>query len=139
MIVADTNLIAYLLIAGPFSEDAQRIFDLDDKWIAPSVWRHELLNVLATSVRGSSLTADLARSVWAHAPTFVKDAEVDAVKVLDLSIDSKFATFDCYYVELARGLALPLVTADKSLIKAFGDVAVSFTDFIAGREGRRKP
>lgn len=129
MIVADTNLIAYLLIQGPFSEAAQRVFDLDGDWIAPSIWQHELLNVLATSVRNGHLDHVRALDAWAHAPAFVKDAEVPPLKVLDLSIDSKFATFDCYYVVLARSMNLSLVTADKRLIEQFDDVAVSLENF----------
>jgi predicted nucleic acid-binding protein len=132
MIVADTNLIAYLLIAGPFSESAQAVFDRDGKWLAPTIWHHELLNVLATSVRKEHLSHETVMDVWAHAPAFVKDAEVPPLKVLDLSISSNFATFDCYYVVLARSLALPLVTADKKMLKAFADVAVSIEEFARG-------
>jgi predicted nucleic acid-binding protein len=133
MIVADTNLIAYLLIAGPFSDAAQRAFDRDGVWLAPDVWRHELLNVLATSVRNQLLAHEKALEVWAHAPAFVKDAEVPPLEVLGLSVSSKFATFDCYYVVLARKLATRLVTADKKLLVQFPDVAVSIEDFAAGK------
>jgi len=133
MIVADTNLIAYLLIAGPFSEAAQRVLDRDDQWLAPTVWHHEMLNLLATSVRAGHMPAWKARDVWAHGPAFVRDSEVQPLDVLDLSVASKFATFDCYYVVLARKLGRRLVTGDKPLIEAFGDVAVSIVDFANGK------
>lgn len=132
MIVADTNLIVYLLIDGPFSDAAQAVFDRDGVWLVPSVWSFEFLNVLATSVRAGHLTEDRARSAWAHAPAFVKDTPVAALEVFDLSTVSNFATFDCYYVVLARKLNLRLVTADKKLLKAFADVAVSIEDFARG-------
>jgi len=129
MIVADTNLIAYLLIAGPMSDAAQRIFDKDGEWISPTVWHFELLNVLATSVRTGHLPKIDAQDIWAHAPAFVRDAEVPPLEVLDLATDSKFATFDCYYVVLARKLRVPLVTADKRMLEQFGDVAISIESF----------
>ena len=121
MIVADINLIAYLLIAGPFSDAAQRVFDRDGDWIAPSVWQHEFLNVLATSARVKHITEIKAFNAWAHASAFVKTADVPPLKVLDLAISTRFATFDCYYVVLARSLNLPLVTADKQLLKEFSN------------------
>lgn len=129
MIVADTNLIAYLLIAGPFSDAAQRAFDRDGDWVAPAVWQHELLNVLATSVRAGHLEHAKALEVWAQAPAFVKDADVPPLEVLDLSVTSRFAVFDSYYVVLARNLGTTLVTADRRLIEQFGDVAVSIDAF----------
>ena len=133
MIVADTNLIVYLLVAGPFSADAQGAFDRDGVWIAPTVWRHEMLNVLATSVRGKTLERGRAVDAWIHAPAFVKDAEVNPLDVLDLSVETKFATFDCYYVALARKLGCRVVTADQKMLKEFPDVTVSIRDFAAGQ------
>ena len=133
MIVADTNLIAYLLIAGPHSAAAQRAFDRDAVWLIPEVWRHEMLNVLATSVRNGLLEYSKALDVWVHAPAFVKEAEVPPLEVLDLSVSSKFATFDYYYVVLARKLGARLVTGDGKLLKSFPDVPVSIADFAAGK------
>jgi predicted nucleic acid-binding protein len=133
MIVADTNFIAYLLVAGPFSAEAQRAFDQDGKWLAPSVRRHEFPNVRAMSVRNGLLDHGKALDTWAHAPAFVKDAEVPPLEVFDLSVTTKFATFDCYYVVPAQKLGLPLVTADKKLLNASPDVARSIEDFAAGR------
>jgi predicted nucleic acid-binding protein len=133
MIIADTNLIAYLLIDGPFSNVAQKVWDRDGDWLSPVVWHYELLNLLATAVRNEKLAHEKAMDVWAHAPAFVRDAEVPPLEVFDLSIGAKFATFDCYYVVLARKMARPLVTADKKLLKEFGDVAVSIEDFAEGK------
>jgi predicted nucleic acid-binding protein len=133
MIVADVNLLIYYLVAGPFSDAAQRVFDRDSKWLAPAIWKSELLNVLATSVRENVLTLEKAQEAWIHAPAFVEDTDVQPLEVLDLSITSRFATFDCYYVALARKWGLRLVTADKKLLQKFSDVAVSIDDFADGK------
>lgn len=129
MIIADTNLIAYLLIPGPYSDAAQRVLERDSQWIAPAIWQHEFLNVLATSVREGYLPHDRALNAWAHAPAFIEDAEVPPLKVLDLAILSKVGTYDCYFVVLAQMMNAPLVTNDKQLLKQFGDVAVSIEQF----------
>jgi predicted nucleic acid-binding protein len=133
MIVADTNLIVYFLINGPQTPQAAKAFDRDSTWIAPSIWIIELLNVLATSVRESAIDLQKAQEVYVHAPAFVKDADVSALEVLDLSISSRFATFDCYYVVLARKLNTRLVTADRKLLRQFPDVAISIEDFAEGK------
>ena len=51
MIVADTNLVAYLLIEGDQTAAARRVWERDRDWILPPLWRSEYLNVLATLVR----------------------------------------------------------------------------------------
>src|SRR4051794_20038657 len=54
VIVADVNLLVYLLINGPFTSDAERAFARDRRWIAPQSHRFELLNVLSTNVRAGT-------------------------------------------------------------------------------------
>jgi predicted nucleic acid-binding protein len=132
MIVADTNLIAYLLINGPYTAAAEAAFNRDDAWIAPPVWRHELLNVLATSVREKFLAMSQAQQIWTKSFSFVEEVPVEPLAVLELAAQSRFATFDCYYIVLARQLGTRVVTADKRLLATFKDAAVSIQDFAAG-------
>ena len=129
MIVADTNLIAYLLIEGPMSAAGQRVLERDPMLIAPVIWHSELLNVLATTVREGHKSKEKAQEIWAHAPAFVHDAEVPPLEVLDLAVSTRFATFDCYYVVLARKFNIPLVTADKKMLREFSDIAVSIETY----------
>ena len=49
MIVVDTNVIAYVLIEGDKTALAQQVAKKDPDWKVPPLWRHEFLNVLATS------------------------------------------------------------------------------------------
>ncbi len=55
MIVADTNLIAYLLIPGQKTALAQAVFQQDPAWIAPFLWRSEFRNIPALYMRQSQL------------------------------------------------------------------------------------
>jgi predicted aldo/keto reductase-like oxidoreductase len=55
VIVADTNLIVYLLLEGPLSEVAERIFRSDPSWTAPGLWRTEFRNILTDDEKGDLL------------------------------------------------------------------------------------
>lgn len=77
MIVADTNLIAYLLIPGPFSKDAERVQRRDPDWRAPWLWRSEFLNVLSLYVRTGKVTLAAERNFEA-AGGVARDREAGA-------------------------------------------------------------
>ena len=64
MIVADTNVIVYLMIEGEKTATAQRTIRQDPNWFVPSLWRHEFLNVLVTFVRHGGIEIDEAIDIW---------------------------------------------------------------------------
>ncbi len=70
MIVADTNLVAYLVIEGAHTTAARAVYRKDPRWARPPLWRSELLNVLALSVREEVLTEHQARSAWRTALSY---------------------------------------------------------------------
>ncbi|MGK7895136.1 MAG: VapC toxin family PIN domain ribonuclease, partial [Xenococcus sp. (in: cyanobacteria)] len=53
MIVADTNVIAYLFLQGERTEQAETLLLFDSEWIAPYLWRSEFRNILALYIRQS--------------------------------------------------------------------------------------
>lgn len=72
MIVADTNLIAYTLVAGPFSADAEKVLRRDGDWLAPPLWQSEFLNVLWLSVRHAVITRERAEQAFEDAEVLVR-------------------------------------------------------------------
>jgi predicted nucleic acid-binding protein len=131
VIVADTNLIAYLLIEGPFTSDAEAILDAEPEWGAPALWRSELANVLWLYVRNGSVGIERASRHFRRAVELIGGNElpVDHVEVLRLAGSSGCSTYDCEFVLTARNAGVPLVTADRKILSAFPRLAISIQDF----------
>ena len=130
MIVADTNLIAYLLISGQFTADAHRVMQIDEEWLAPPLWQSEFLNVLWLSVRTQVLSHALADEAFSEAEVLVRTAQRPVPqRALALAVASGCSTYDCEFVVLAQATRVPLVTNDQKVLAAFPGVAVSMREF----------
>ena len=55
--------------------------------------------------------------------------EVQSGDVLNLAAESGCEAYDCEFVALALDLAVPLVTADRKLVRAFGGTAAHLSDY----------
>lgn len=133
MIVADTNLIAYLVLGGEFSEDARAVFRRDSVWAVPLLWRSEFRNVLASYMRQGELDVGNALALIEHAEALVRGREftVPDRQVMELVDSSPCSAYDCEFVALAIQLGVQLVTSDKRLLTAFPTMAASPGSFAA--------
>ncbi len=136
MIVVDANVIAYAVIPGAKTALALSAIEVDAEWVAPPLWRSELRNILATSVRTKRLTMGQALAGWEQAARLVVETglDPDCARVLQLSVQSGASAYDCEYLALAQTLAVPLVTADERLARRFGDVVVDLARFVGRGE-----
>lgn len=134
MIVADTNVIAYLLLPGGRQAAVRAAFRKDPDWRAPSLWRSEFCNVLALMMRQKGLGMSDALDLMEKAERLLGQAEyrVPSAQVLDLAARSGCTAYDCEFVALARELGVPLLTADKAVLKAFPVVALTPEAFAGG-------
>jgi len=125
VIVADTNVIAYLLIPSPFTVMAERVYAQDPEWVAPTLWRSEFRNVLSLYMRRSLLSLDQAVALQEEAEDLLQGREFEVISadVLSLARDSGCSAYDSEFVALARFLGVPLVTADRRLARAFPQYA----------------
>ncbi|MFA5028825.1 MAG: type II toxin-antitoxin system VapC family toxin [Candidatus Methylomirabilota bacterium] len=131
MIVADTNLVAYLLLDGEYTAKARRAFRRDPAWTAPLLWRSEFRNILAAYLRRKQLTLLDALEVMREAEALFFDAEysVESGQVLKLASESGCSAYDCEFVVLAQQLGAPLVTSDREILAAFPQTAVALSEF----------
>ena len=127
MIVADTNLIAYLLIEGDLTALAEKVLQKDEIWISPLLWRSQFRNMLVKCARGGLIEWDDAFRIMNEAESLMDGGEYAVVSgdVLDLAASSPCSAYDAEFVVLARELGVPLVTTEKSLLESFPETAVA--------------
>lgn len=132
MIVADTTMIAYLLLPVRRQETARAVFRKNPDWRAPALWRSEFCNVLVLMMRQENLGIADALELIARAERLLGqgDYRVPPALVLELAAQSGCTAYDCEFVALARELGVVLLTADKAVLKAFPAVALAPGTFI---------
>jgi predicted nucleic acid-binding protein len=133
MIVADCNLIAYLLLEGPRTRTAEAVFLRDPAWAAPLLWRSELRNVLATQMRVNRLPLAEALLKMTEAETVIGSLQfpVSSDEVLEECARSGVSAYDAEYLVVARKLQIPLLTHDQRLLSAGTRVAWTPEAFLA--------
>ncbi len=134
MIVADVNLVAYLLLGGPEVGLAQEVFEKDSKWAAPVLWRSEFRSILASYMRQRALELSDAWQAHELAEGLLGGHEytLGGERILQLVAVSPCSAYDCEYVALALELGVRLVTSDRQVLRYFPQVAISPRDFVRG-------
>jgi predicted nucleic acid-binding protein len=127
MIVVDTNVIAYLLLPGEWTQSAEALLEQDSRWVAPSLWRSEFRNILAGYLRRGTLTYDQTLAIQWTAEEILggNEMSVESRSVLQLVRDSRCSAYDCEFVAIAQQLEVILYTMDTTVLAAFPDTARS--------------
>ena len=133
MIVADTNIITYLLLPTTYTESVDTLYKIESDWTAPILWKSEFRNVLALYLRKNIITFDKALLLQEAAETIMAQNEFDVTssQVLALVNESNCSSYDCEFVVLANHLSTQLVTQDKKVLREFPSTAISIKDFLA--------
>ena len=133
MIVVDTNIIHYCWVRGAYTDVAQAVRQQDPDWHAPILWRSELRNVLTAYLRRQSLSREQIVEILDAADQALAGSEhvIADQLVLDVVEGSTLTAYDAEFVALASALSVPLVTADKTVLKAFPDRAMTMEAFVS--------
>jgi predicted nucleic acid-binding protein len=134
VIVVDTNVIHYCWVRGQNTEIAQAVRKLDPDWHAPILWRSEMRNVLAAYLRRKLLSRAQIEAILGAAGNALAECEhvIADHLVLDVVDNSALTAYDAEFVALAAALDTPLVTADKAVLKAFPERALTMEAFVNG-------
>ncbi len=133
MIVVDSNVLAYFWVNGPLTALAQSVRDKDPDWHMPALWRSEMRNILTGYLRDGTLTAEQVAQVMSTAEASAAGQEhaVPSRAVFDIVGESDLSAYDAEFLALAEALDVPLVTADKAVLKAFPGRALTMEAFAA--------
>lgn len=133
MIVADTNIISYLLLPTSYSDTVDELYKLDSEWVAPTLWKSEFRNVLALYLRKEVITFEKALQLQETAESIMarNEFDVSSAQVLALIEKSDCSSYDCEFVALAQHLNIQLVTQDKKVLREFPSIAIPVVDYIA--------
>lgn len=133
MIVVDSNVIAYCWLNGPLTGTAQRVRVKDPDWHVPVLWRSEMRSILAGYFRDGSLSRAQTGRVMEAMEEALRGSEhlISSTEVFRIVEKSRLSAYDCEFVALAMALSVPLVTADKAVLKAFPAISLTMDAFLA--------
>ena len=133
MIVTDTNLLVYLYITGQRTGEAERVLHQDPVWAAPLLWRSEFRNTLVGLERNREISLARVQTIVAEAEQLMAGREYTVIsqRVIQLAKDSGCSAYDCEFVSLAIDLGIFLITADRQVLKAFPEVAMTPQTFLS--------
>jgi len=106
LIVVDTNVLAYLLLRGPRTEQAEVLRRHHRQWAAPPLWRSEFRNVLTGYLRRDLLPFPKALVLMQEAEAILSahEEKVSTEHVLQLVSSSHCSAYDCEFVSVAQHL-----------------------------------
>ena len=111
MIVVDTNVIASLVLpTSQYTREAIGLLEHDRDWAAPSLWRSEFCNILATGVRNDWFSMAQALEALAAAEDLMEGAEfaVAPAEVVRTAVESRCTGYDSEFVVLKRQTLSPV-------------------------------
>jgi predicted nucleic acid-binding protein len=127
-VVLDASVAANHFFPGPGSAAARAFVRSGARMIAPDLIFAEFASVAIKFVRRGLAPAAVARDAIALLPLLVH--EVVALGDLtrpayDLAEELGFSTYDAFYLALARGRGIRLVTADAKLARRAIDIGMA--------------
>ena len=119
MVIVDTNVLAYLLIAGDHTANAQQLYRKDAEWTSEAFVFVEFSNVLATYERLGELAPNEADRLLNEAEARVRAiANIPAMVALDFARRYSVSAYDARFLAAAETLGGKLVTEDAKLRSA---------------------
>ena len=129
MVVVDTNILAYLLIDGDRTPDAQALYARDPEWKSEAFLLIEFSNILATYVRAGSLRRGDAYALRDEAEKRVRGlVNLPHSRALRLAEQFAVSAYDARFLGAAQTLGARLVTEDTRLRAAAPALTLSLAD-----------
>ena len=132
MVVVDTNVVAYLLIAGDRTRDAQALFVRDPDWNSETFVLVEFSNVVATYLRVGALSQAQAHALMHQAEKTIGGlVNLPHAQALLIAEEFGVSAYDARFLGAAQNLQSKLVTEDTRLRAAAPALTMSIADALA--------
>jgi predicted nucleic acid-binding protein len=116
LVVVDTNILAYLLIAGDHTREAQALFAQDPDWRSEAFVHVEFSNILATYQRMGDLSRAQVERLLNEAETRLHSVvNLPQIAALRTALQFAVSTYDARFLATAENLGKRLVTEDAKL------------------------
>ena len=135
MLLVDTNVVVYLLIAGDYTTAAQQLRARDSDWRSEAFLLVEFTNLLASSIATKRMTLSLAQDLLAKASALFdgKLGRIPHSSVLASAARHRVSAYDARFLALAGELGSRLVTEDTKLRAAAPALTQSLAEALAAR------
>ena len=133
VVVIDTNILAYLLIEGDHTREAQALLAQDPEWHSEAFVLIEFSNILATYQRIGDLSRAQAERLLNEAETRMQGL-INLPHATALRTAQKFlvSAYDARFLATAENLDTRLVTEDTKLRAAAPSLTQSLVEALAG-------
>lgn len=133
MLLVDTNVVAYLLIEGNHTEEAQQLRRRDPDWRSEAFLLAEFINVLASSIATRRMTFGLAEDLLGKAVALFDGRlrRMAPAPVLAAAVRHRVSAYDARFLALAEVIGVPVVTEDKKLRFAAPNLTLSLAEALA--------
>lgn len=130
MFAVDTNVVASLLLKGPFTEPARALYAADPDWRSEAFLMTELANVLATQIRLRGMPLPDALGLLARCDALMAEGlfEVRHEDALTLAAHFGVSAYDSRHLVLAQRLRTRLVTEDARLRQKAPELTCSLAE-----------
>lgn len=121
-VVVDASVALKWFVKEEDAQDAFRLLKGAKEIRAPQIIFGEVANALWKKVRRGDITPQTGIGAIEALPAYIAsliEAEGLMSRALRLACEVDYPVYDCLYVECARILDMPLVTADARLIRKF--------------------
>jgi predicted nucleic acid-binding protein len=135
MIVVDANILAFYVIEGQRTVEANALREADPEWIVPAFWCVEFQSIVWKYARFGGMPADRALELLEQAMGMFSANEVTppADAVLRDALCWGITVYDAQYASLARQMGIRCVTEDRPVQEACPTIAISLDGFLQGR------
>jgi predicted nucleic acid-binding protein len=136
MLVVDTNILAYLLIVGDRTKEAQALFTRDADWKSEAFVLVEFSNILATYRRLGELSGTQAEHLLNKAEALLHGlVNLPHMAALRTAQQFRVSAYDARFLATAENLGARLVTEDAKLRAAAPALTQSLAEALAAPAG----